>query len=141
MLHYIKGTLTMKYADKVVIETGGIGFELSVPGNSGLYLAKEGTDVTAYTAMIVKEDDISLCGFSDENELELFNKLITVNGVGAKAAMAILSAMPADEIRKAILFEDAVTLTKANGIGKKTAQRIVLDLKDQLDGADLSFIP
>jgi Holliday junction DNA helicase RuvA len=82
--------------------------------------------------MIVREDDMSLYGFSERDALELFQKLRTVNGVGAKAALAVLSAMPLVDIKKAILFEDATTLTRANGIGKKTAERIVLELKDKL---------
>jgi Holliday junction DNA helicase RuvA len=136
MIHYIKGTLTMKLDDRAVIETGGIGYEIYVPANSELYMAAEGSDVMVFTAMIVKEDDMSLYGFSDEPGLRLFNELITVNGVGAKAAMAILSSMPAEDIRKAIVFEDVSMLTRANGIGKKTAQRIVLDLKDRLGSPD-----
>ena len=82
--------------------------------------------------MIVREDDVSIYGFADKEALDLFRKLMTVNGVGAKAAMAILASMPVGEIKKAIVFDDALTLTKANGIGKKIAQRITLELKDKL---------
>ena len=139
MIHYIKGTLEIKLPDSVVIETGGVGFKVSVPSNSRLYMTQEGTEISVFTYMNVREDDISLYGFDDEEGLMLFEKLITVNGVGSKAAMAILSAMPSGEVRKAIMYEDADMLTRANGIGKKTAQRIVLDLKDKVGtGADLS---
>lgn len=139
MIHYIKGTLEIKLPESVVIETGGVGFKISVPSNSRLYMTQEGTEVSVFTYMNVREDDISLYGFDDEEGLMLFEKLITVNGVGSKAAMAILSAMPSGEVRKAIMYEDADMLTRANGIGKKTAQRIVLDLKDKVGtGADLS---
>jgi Holliday junction DNA helicase RuvA len=123
----------MKLDNCVVIETGGVGFEIFTPSNSRFYLAEEGDEVTAFTVMIVREDDMSLYGFDDKSGLELFKKLITVNGVGAKAAIAILSTMPATELKKAIVFEDTAMLTRAQGIGKKTAQRIVLDLKDKLD--------
>lgn len=132
MIGYLIGILTMKTDSGVLIETGGIGYEVMVPGNSHLFLEKEGAEVKVYTAMIVREDDISLYGFSDMTSLQIFKKLITVSGVGAKAALSILSSMTVDEIRKAIVFEDAAMLTRAQGIGKKTAQRIVLDLKDKL---------
>lgn len=139
MIHYIRGSLEIKLPESVVIETGGVGFKISVPSNSRLYMTQEGTEVSVFTYMNVREDDISLYGFDDEEGLMLFEKLITVNGVGSKAAMAILSAMPSGEVRKAIMYEDADMLTRANGIGKKTAQRIVLDLKDKVGtGADLS---
>ena len=132
MFRYIKGTIEMKLAESVVVECGGVGFEMNVPQNSRLYLAHEGSEVTVFTYMSVREDDISLYGFDDEDGLDLFEKLITVNGIGAKAAMAILSAMPSADVKKAIVFEDAASLTRANGIGKKTAQRIVLELKDKI---------
>lgn len=132
MLHYIKGKITEKLPGIVVVENGGMGYQLHVPENSALYLSRPEDIVCVYTAMIVREDDISLYGFTGKEALELFRRLITVSGVGAKGAMALLSCMPLAELKKAIVFEDAVSLTKANGIGKKTAQRIVLDLKDKL---------
>ena len=132
MLHYIKGQITMHIPGGVVIENNGLGYQLFVPENSSIYLSKEGETVLAYTAMIVREDDISLYGFGDKEALSMFNKLMTISGVGAKAALSVLSSMPLDEIKKAIIFDDPITLTKANGIGKKTAQRIVLELKDKI---------
>lgn len=137
MLHFIKGTLAMNFTGGVVIETGGLGYEIYVPDNSSVYLAKEGQQIMVFTAMIVREDDISIYGFGDKESLHLFRKLMTVNGVGAKAALSILSALPGQELQKAIVFEDAAALTKANGIGKKIAQRIVLELKDKLDAAGI----
>lgn len=132
MIHYLRGKLTMRFDGGVVLETGGVGFQVFVPENSSLYLAMGQEEVLVYTAMIVREDDMSLYGFSERDALELFQKLRTVNGVGAKAALAVLSAMPLLDVKKAILYEDATTLTRANGIGKKTAERIVLELKDKL---------
>ena len=127
MIHYIKGTLAMKLDTGIVVETGGIGYDISVPGNSSLYLRSEGDEVICYTAMIVREDDVSLYGFADRESLELFRLLITVSGVGAKAAMAVLSAL-----------EDDKAIATANGVGKKTAQRIVLELKDKVSADDVS---
>jgi len=132
MFHYIKGNITMKFEGGVVIETGGIGYEVFVPDNSSVYLVDSTEVVLIYTVMILREDDVSIYGFHDKDALDLFRKLMTVNGVGAKAAMAILSSMPVGEIKKAIVFDDTVTLTKANGIGKKIAQRITLELKEKM---------
>lgn len=132
MFHYIKGVIAMTFEGGVVIECNGIGYEVFVPDNSSAYLAGKEEKILLYTAMIVREDLVAIYGFSDKESLDLFRKLMTVSGIGAKAAMAILSAMPVGEVKKAIVFEDALTLTKANGIGKKSAQRIVLELKDKL---------
>ncbi len=139
MIHYIKGTLIMKLEDRVVIETGGVGFEVFVPGNSRLYMTTEGEEVETYTYMQVKQDDITLFGFGDERSLSLFKKLIRVNSVGAKAALSILSAMPLEDLKRAIVFEDIDMITRANGVGKKTAQKIVLELKDKLDDIQGGF--
>ena len=138
MIHYIKGTLAMKFDTGIVVEAGGIGYDISVPGNSSLYLRREGDEVICYTAMIVREDDVSLYGFADRESLELFRLLITVSGVGAKAAMAVLSALTSSQLRQAIAFEDDKAIATANGVGKKTAQRIVLELKDKVSADDVS---
>lgn len=132
MLHYIKGILTMRIEGGVVVEAGGLGYEVFVPDNSAVYLAQDGESVTLYLYMAVREDDVSLYGFSEREGLTLFKQLITVSGVGAKAAMAILSVAPVSEMKKAIAFEDVDFLTRASGVGKKTAQRIVLELKDKV---------
>lgn len=138
MIHYINGELAIKGDGYIVVETGGIGYTVYVPLNSRFYLKEIGENIRVFTAMTVREDDISLYGFEDHKTLEIFNKLITVNGIGAKAAMAIFSALTVEEIKKAIVFEDATILTRANGIGKKTAQRIILDLKDKFEDLNIS---
>lgn len=132
MIHFIKGQFAGSFNGGVVIETAGLGYEIFVPENSPAYLLHDGDIVKLFTKMIVREDDVSLYGFSQKEGLDLFEKLITVNGVGAKAALSIMSAMSINDVRTAIAFEDAAMLTKANGIGKKTAQRIVLELKDKI---------
>ena len=141
MLHYIRGTLAMNLESGIVVEAGGLGYEISVPANSSIYLSKEGAEITVFTAMIVREDDISLYGFGDKAALDTFHKLITVSGVGAKAAISILSAMPLSEVQQAIALEDAKALTRANGIGKKTAERIVLELKDKFGQLEAAAMP
>ncbi len=132
MIHYIRGRIDGRIDGGIVIESGGIGYEIYVPDNSPLYLSRGDEPVKVLTAMLVKEDDIRLYGFSEKESLALFRRLLTVNGVGAKGALALLSAMPLNDLKRAIAYDDAQTLTKANGIGKKTAQRICLDLKDKL---------
>ncbi|HZK01762.1 MAG TPA: Holliday junction branch migration protein RuvA, partial [Anaerovoracaceae bacterium] len=135
MIHYLKGPITMVFDGGIVVESGGVGYRVYVPDSSSLY-AKKGETATVYTVMIVREDDMSLYGFSDNESLELFQQLRTVNGVGAKVAMSALSSIPAEQIKKAIVSDDAATLTKANGIGKKIAQRIVLELKDKIKATE-----
>lgn len=135
MIGFVRGILAEKGNGYIVVDVNGIGYLISVPANSGAYLASEGQDVMVYTDMIVREDDVSLYGFSRKGELEAFKKLITVNGVGAKAGLSILSSFTLEQLQEAIAFEDAKALTKANGIGKKTAERIVLELKDKFSAS------
>ncbi|MEG0291447.1 MAG: Holliday junction branch migration protein RuvA [Anaerovoracaceae bacterium] len=136
MLRYIKGILVGKLKNAIIVDVNGVGIEIFVSGNSSFYLKNEDEEVKVFTEMIVREDSLTIYGFDDVASLELFKQLITVNGVGAKAAIAIFSSLTQTEIRKAIIFDDTDILTKANGIGKKTAQRIILDLKDKI--GDLS---
>ncbi|MDR3305852.1 MAG: Holliday junction branch migration protein RuvA [Clostridiales Family XIII bacterium] len=132
MIAYISGSLIEKLETSVVIDTGGIGYEVFLPSNSRVFVKSKGDEVVLQTAQIFKEDDVSLYGFEDRASLRLFKLLITVSGVGAKAALAILSAMPVDEAVRAIAFGDAAMLTRANGVGKKSAERVVLELKDKV---------
>ena len=133
MIKYIKGYYAMTFAGGIVVETpSGIGFEINIPAGSPLYKYGEGEEITVFTAMIVKEDDISLYGFHNRESLDLFRMLITVSGIGAKGAMAIMGSMSADELRRAIMFEDVKEISKANGVGKKTAERLILELKDKI---------
>ena len=133
MLHYIRGHITETMPGMVVIENNGIGYEVSVPEGSSAFLAQPDEEIIIYTAMVVKEDDVSLCGFTEKDQLALFHQLITVSGVGPKAAMGVLGAFrSASECRRAIFFEDTASISKGVGIGKKTAQRIVLELKDKV---------
>ena len=133
MIRYVKGTYTMSAGSAIVVETqSGLGLEIFLPANSPVYRYQPGDSVMVYTSMIVKEDDIRLYGFHNRESLELFEKLITVSGVGAKGAMAIIGTFTADELKRAIAFEDARELSRANGIGKKTAERIILELKDKM---------
>jgi len=140
MIGYIHGNLAYKLENAVVVDTGGVGYEIFVPSGSPVFLAREGEEVRLFTVMIVKEDEMSLYGFSDRESVNLFRKLLTVSGVGAKAALAILSAMSTRDAVQAITFGDATRLTKANGVGKKSAERIILELSDKLGGEQAAGI-
>ncbi len=144
MIRYIKGTFAMALESGIVIENAsGVGFEIGVPLGSPLYSHQFGDQVIAYTEMVVREDDISLYGFHNIESLEFFKLLTTVNGIGPKGAMSILGAMPLDDLKKAIAFGDVSAISKANGVGKKTAERLVLELKDKvgldLDGSTITI--
>ena len=137
MIRFIKGIFHPGLSGSVIIETAsGMGFEVNIPANSSLYKNLEGEEVKVYTSMIVREDDVSLYGFSDKENLELFELLITVNGIGAKAGMSIMSALPPSELKRAIAMGDAKAISAANGVGKKTAERVMLELKDKVGSFD-----
>lgn len=134
MIRFIRGKFYPQMDGTVVIETAsGIGFLVTIPANSPLYGHFEGEEVKVYTLMTVREDDMSLYGFSSLDELNMFRMLITVNGIGAKAGMAIMSILPMNELKKAIATEDEKMISRANGVGKRTAQRVILELKDKVD--------
>ncbi len=141
MIGFLRGQLAEKGDGYITIDVNGVGYQVFVPGNSGAYLKSEGDEVLVYTALILREDNVSLFGFSSRGELDAFRKLTSVSGVGPKAGIAILSTINLDELKQAIVFEDAKSLQRANGIGKKTAERIVLELKDKFsaDGNSAGF--
>lgn len=133
MIHYIRGYITETMPGMVAIESNGIAYEVYVPDGSPAFLAQPDEEMILYTSMQVSEDDVRLFGFTDKESKALFRLLQTVSGVGAKAALAMLSAFPnAAELKRAIYFEDDAAITRANGVGKKTAQRVVLELKDKV---------
>jgi len=138
LIYYIKGYVTETMPGKLVIENNGVGYLVNVTDNCSALLAGSNDMVTLYTFMAVREDDISLFGFADKESLNMFNLLTTVSGIGNKGALAILSKLSPYELRQAIVFEDADSIAKANGIGKKTAAKVVLELKDKVGSIDLS---
>lgn len=137
MIRYVKGVYSMNVNGGIVVEIqSGLGLEIFLPANSPVYRYGEGDTIQIYTSMIVKEDDIRLYGFHNKESMELFEKLITVSGVGAKGAMSIIGTLSTDELKRAVAFEDAKEIARANGIGKKTAERIILELKDKIGRMD-----
>lgn len=136
MISYIKGILEYKSENTIIVETGGVGYQIYVSAAVLSSMPKLHSPIKVYTFMSVKDDGISLFGFNKMEELELFNKLISVNGIGPKAAIALLGFMSASDIIMAIVSEDAASIAKAPGFGKKTAQRLIIDLKDKFKNAD-----
>jgi len=133
MIRSIRGKFYPQSDGTAIVETSsGVGFLMTLAANCPLYKNFEGEEIKAYTLMTVREDDISLFGFSSTDELDLFRLLITVNGVGAKAGIAIMSILPVDELKRAIATGDAKMIAQANGVGKKTAERVILELKDKV---------
>lgn len=132
MFAYIKGIITDLEADNLVLECNNIGYNIRIPLSVAQRLPKIGTEVKIYTYTSVREDAFQLFGFLTKDDLEIYRKLITVNGIDPKGALGILSVMSADDLRFAILSGDAKAISKAPGIGGKSAERIILDLKDKI---------
>jgi Holliday junction DNA helicase RuvA len=132
MYEYIKGIYEGMNKDYIVVENNGIGYKVHTSGSTLAKLPKNGEEVLLYLQQIVREDFIGLYGFLTKEELNMFKMLLTINGVGAKAALSLLSISNINNLKYAILSEDEKTITKAPGIGKKMAQRIILELKDKI---------
>lgn len=132
MIAYVNGIVEDITADNAVVDVNGIGYNIRISGETAAGLPGIGEPVKLYTYTCVREDAFQLYGFLSRADLEIFKKLITVNGIGPKGGLAILSVMDADDLRYAILSGDAKAIAKAPGIGPKTAQRVILDLKDKL---------
>lgn len=131
MIAFVHGIAADMTENSVIVETGGIGYEIYMTGE-GLSQLPMGEEVKIHTYFQVREDAMQLYGFLKKDDLQMFKLLLGVNGVGPKAAMGVLSGITADELRFAVLSDDVKTLSKAPGIGKKTAQKLILELKDKL---------
>ena len=133
MYYYLRGTLTVLQPDFAVLDCGGVGYRLAIPASTFSSLSpKLQKEALLYTHLAVREDAMDLYGFATEEELELFRKLISVSGIGPKVASAILGVLTPAELATACLNGDYKTVARAPGVGNKTAQRIVLELKDRL---------
>lgn len=136
MYSYIKGELVEIMDDVIVVEAGQIGYNIHIPASMIDNFTGTGQDVKIYTYLHVKEDDMQLYGFLTRDDLNIFKLLLGVSGIGPKGALAVLSVMTPDDLRFAVLGEDAKAIAKAPGIGNKTAQRVILELKDKLSLED-----
>lgn len=132
MISYVKGPLGAVEEDRIVVEAGGLGLAIHVPLSVLDRLPAIGREVTVYTYFQVREDVMSLYGFLSRQDRDLFRQLIGVNGIGPKAGLGLLSALKPDDLRMAILTGDVKAISRAPGIGPKTAQRLILDLKDKM---------
>ena len=132
MISFIKGAVEEINEQSIVVDVGGIGYALQMPQRALAGLTKRGESVKIYTHMVTKEDGFVLYGFGDAKERDMFIRLIAVTGVGPKSALGLLSVMEPSAIVLAVLTDDVAALAKAPGIGKKTAQRMALELKDKL---------
>lgn len=138
MISFIKGKLVHIYENVIIVENNGIGYEVFVPVSVIGNMPLVGSEVMIYTYMHVREDALQLFGFLDRDTLEIFKLLITVSGIGPKGAIGVLGTLSADDIRYAVMAEDAKTIAKAPGIGAKTASKVVIELKDKLKMRDVA---
>lgn len=140
MYSYIKGTIEELYLDHIVIDNNNIGYRINVSSNT-LKDLQLGNMAKIYTKLIVREDDMSLCGFSTKEELEMFELLTSVSKIGPKVGLGILSFASPRQLGAYIISEDIAKMSKAPGVGKKTAERIILELKDKIDKQNIEFEP
>jgi len=131
----IAGKLLVKHPPQILVDVQGVGYELDVPMSTLYQLPASGAEVVLLTHLIVREDAHQLYGFATESERALFRKLLKISGVGARIALAVLSGMSVADVREAVSRQDSGRLTRIPGIGKKTAERLLLELKDRLDVA------
>lgn len=136
MYSYIKGELAEVNTDHIVIDVGGIGYMIYIPAQSLNYLPGIGEMLKVHTYLYMREDAMILYGFLTKDDLEMFKLLITVSGIGPKGGLAVLSTLSSDDLRFAVLSGDSKAISKAPGIGSKTAQRVIIDLKDKLSLED-----
>ncbi|MFV0464822.1 MAG: Holliday junction branch migration protein RuvA [Lachnospiraceae bacterium] len=132
MYAYIKGELAERADGFIVVEAGGIGYQIFIAVNALEYLPAIGEEIKVYTHLNIKEDAMDLFGFLTKDDKNIFRLLLGVNGIGPKGALAILSTLTADDLRFAVLGDDAKAIAKSPGIGAKTAQRVILELKDKI---------
>ena len=132
MISFIKGYVAETTENSVILETDSIGYEIFMTGPAIEETSRMQDKIKIYTYFHVREDTMQLYGFLSRDDLEMFRLLLNVNGIGPKAAMGVLAAITADELRFAVLSDDVKTISRAPGIGKKTAQKLILELKDKL---------
>lgn len=133
MISYIRGELVAVEKEKVIIDVGGVGYGIFMPESAMGLLPQMGNEVKLYTYLNVREDAMQLFGFLTRDDLEIFKLLIGVSGIGPKGGLSILSKLTADDLRFAIMSGDSKAISAAPGIGKKTAEKVIIELKDKLD--------
>ncbi|MFQ5341981.1 MAG: Holliday junction branch migration protein RuvA [Anaerolineae bacterium] len=137
MIAMLRGMLELREEDTIIVDVNGVGYYVNVPASVMNTLGREGSDVSLYTHLHVRENELSLYGFSTLDQRALFQQLLTVSGIGPRVAMALLSAFSPEQLRLAIAEGNVSLLTQAPGVGKRTAERMILDLKGKIDLAEL----
>ena len=135
MIGSLRGILAWKQAPSIIIECHGVGYDVETPMSTFLELPAIGEDLFLHTHLVVREDAQTLYGFATEGERGLFRMLLKISGVGAKMGLAVLSAMSVDGFRRCIEYEDSASLVKVPGIGRKTAERLIIEMRDRVDSA------
>lgn len=141
MIGRLRGVVAGKHADRVLLDVAGVGYEIAVPPRALVELPGIGEEAVVHTHLHVREDAMSLFGFAGEDQRDLFRVLLGVSGVGPKVALAILGTMTPDDLRRAVLTEDAAALTAVPGIGKRSAQKLMLELRPKLELPDAELAP
>ena len=138
MIGRIHGKLLEKHPPQIVVDVQGVGYELDVPMSTFYQLPAAGTEVSLFTHLVVREDAHQLYGFATEPERRAFRQLLRISGIGARTALSVLSGLSVADLREAVSSQDSGRLTKVPGIGKKTAERLLLELRDKLDAVLVS---
>lgn len=141
MIGSLRGCLTAKLAPQIVLECGGVGYEVETPMSTFLDLPAVGSELFLHIHMLVREDAQILYGFASDEERSLFRTLLKVNRVGAKMALGVLSAMSVSDFRRCVEYEDASTLSRVPGIGKKTAERLIMEMRDKVENVGAPSLP
>ena len=133
MIGRIHGKLLEKHPPQIIVDVGGVGYEVDVPMSTFYNLPATGAEISLYTHLAVREDAHQLFGFATEAERHAFRQLLRISGVGARTALSVLSGLSVSDLREAVMSQDSGRLTKVPGIGRKTAERLLLELRDKLD--------
>jgi Holliday junction DNA helicase RuvA len=141
MIGSLNGRLVARHAPHIVVECSGVGYEVETPMSTFLELPEIGSEIFLHTHLLVREDAQILYGFATSDERALFRTLLKVNRVGAKMALGILSAMSESDFRRCVEYEDAATLARVPGIGKKTAERLIMEMRDKIDNIGVPSLP
>jgi Holliday junction DNA helicase RuvA len=139
MIGFLRGRLAHKMPPSLVVDVNGVGYEIEAPMSTCLGLPGVGEDVYLITHLVVREDQHTLYGFATEHERQLFRDLLKVNRVGAKLALGILSGISVEHFIRCVQEQDAGSLSKLPGVGKKTAERLIMDMRDRVDGSDATL--
>ena len=141
MIAYLRGRVVRSTAEQVVIETGGVGYQVSIPATAREAVGRAGSEIELHVHTHVREDQLALYGFTTTAELDLFEQLIQVDGVGPKVGLAILSVASVDVLKRAIVAEDVAPIRRAPGVGPRTAQKVIIDLKPKLESEAVLAVP